>query len=475
LTEKWRIQLVNKHSRTKRKSTIDLSTWMAVMSSMAGPSEYSPPISRIAVGGFKSIAKKQEIEIRPLTILAGANSSGKSSMMQAALLLKQTLESPSDPGPLLIRGPNIEFSEVKQMFFCSGSDSKKSVFEIDLQIEGTELRLKFAKQKRRGHGPLELIAQTESTDEGNITLDQRRSSDDLITQFRANTYWKPILAKLGIHEGQVRRRRCFLEAMLSPPEEGFVMKQGVHFVPSPPFMSRLEAMIHLPGVRGNPARAYSVSAVGDTFPGKFEDYAASVIAHWSEVSDRRVDQLGMDLAHLGLTWKVEPRAVDDTRVELRVGRLVRPQQGGAEDLVNIADVGFGVSQTLPVVVALLAAIPGQLVFVEQPEIHLHPRAQVAMARLLANAATRGVRVVAETHSSLLLLGVQSLVAEGSLRAPDVALHWFLRDPGSGITTIRSAELDSAGRFGDWPGDFDEVALEAESRYLSAAETRIVGS
>src|SRR5262249_21440096 len=154
------------------------------------------------------------------------------------------------------------------------------------------------------------------------------------------------------------------------------------------------------------------------------------------------------------------------------GRTPRPQRGGARDLVNIADVGFGVSQTLPVVVALRAAQPGQLVYVEQPEIHLHPQVQVAMARLLVNAANRGVRVVAETHSSLLLLGVQSLVAEGVIDRGRVGLNWFVRSPKDGTTQIQTAELDEAGRFGDWPEDFDEVQLAAENRYLSAAEARL---
>ena len=114
-------------------------------------------------------------------------------------------------------------------------------------------------------------------------------------------------------------------------------------------------------------------------------------------------------------------------------------------------------------------------FIEQPEIHLHPRAQVAMADLLANAAKRGVRVVVETHSSLLLLGVQSLVAAGTLPSSDVALHWFSRSQETGVTTVRSAELDEAGRFGDWPEDFDQVALEAENRYLSLTEAKLAGS
>lgn len=64
-------------------------------------------ITKIAVKGFKSIAEECAIDIRPLTILAGANSSGKSSIMQPLLMLKQTLEAPYDPGPLLIDGPNL--------------------------------------------------------------------------------------------------------------------------------------------------------------------------------------------------------------------------------------------------------------------------------------------------------------------------------------------------------------------------------
>src|SRR5712691_6925626 len=71
-------------------------------------------ISEIQVAGFKSISEEQSIEIRPLTLLAGANSSGKSSMMQPVLLLKQTLEATYDPGPLLLNGPNVKFTSADQ-------------------------------------------------------------------------------------------------------------------------------------------------------------------------------------------------------------------------------------------------------------------------------------------------------------------------------------------------------------------------
>ena len=237
-------------------------------------------------------------------------------------------------------------------------------------------------------------------------------------------------------------------------------------------LSPVQDILHIPGLRGNPERSYQLSASGPSFPGTFENYTASVIARWMKEDKTKVSKLGAQLKRLGLTWKVEAKKLDDANVELRVGRLPRPVQGGARDLVNIADVGFGVSQALPVVVALLEAKPGQLVFIEQPEIHLHPKAQVAMAGLLADAAKRGVQLVIETHSSLLLLAVQTLVAEGDLDPELVKLHWFTRDQKSGATKITSADLDEAGRFGDWPEDFDDVALSAQSKYLDAVEAAV---
>ena len=74
----------------------------------------SEGFTQISVCGYKSIARRQSIDIRPLTILAGANSSGKSSMVQPLLLLKQTLEASYDPGPLLLDGPNVRFTSGDQ-------------------------------------------------------------------------------------------------------------------------------------------------------------------------------------------------------------------------------------------------------------------------------------------------------------------------------------------------------------------------
>ncbi|MFP3938777.1 MAG: AAA family ATPase [Thermoanaerobaculia bacterium] len=268
---------------------------------------------------------------------------------------------------------------------------------------------------------------------------------------------------------RVRRHRCFFGLELFDPSDRSADSYSLFpgpLTPAAAFEDRLREIIHVPGLRGNPTRSYQTTAVGKMFPGTFESYVASIVSHWQENDRDRLKELGKSLGSLGLTWKVQAEEIDATQVELKVGRLPHAQQGGALDLVNIADVGFGVSQTLPVLVALLTAERGRLVYLEQPEIHLHPRAQVALASLIANAAKRGVRVVAETHSSLLLVAIQSLVAEGSLPPKDVILHWFRRND-DGVTRLTTAELDEKGAYGDWPEDFGEVTLDTEDRYLDA--------
>src|SRR5687767_4678044 len=158
---------------------------------------------------------------------------------------------------------------------------------------------------------------------------------------------------------------------------------------------------------------------GPTFPGSFPPYAASVFHSWSERRDRRAAAVVRDLSLLGLTRHVSTRRLNDAQIELRVGRTPTARKS---DTVSIADVGVGVSQILPLLVALHVAEPGQVVHVEQPEIHLHPNAQVALADVLLEAAARGVRVVAETHSAVLLKAVQVAVAEQRAHPDLVKLH-----------------------------------------------------
>jgi hypothetical protein len=459
------------------------------------PQREAAGFSEIWVAGYKSIVDEQRIEIRPLTILAGANSSGKSSIIQPLLLLKQTLEAAYDPGALLLNGPNVKFTSASQLISRAGHRDVNNHFRIGLRVDSKPIvEWSFHRAKDKGFS---LERMKFAGNDGFIrTLESAMSNEELIklaTELFKESYdiakaaaqqcvegpseedldvvpassWKPVW--------DVSRDRCFLELGAkitnAGPERRIAFHSGPLFLTAEMFKSQIRKVIHVPGIRGNSERTYPVTAVSSNFPGLFQNYAASVIAHWQSTGMiYELSGLQDDLKNLGLTWKVSAKSIQDTEVELLVGRLSR-QQGEANDMVNIADVGLAMSQVLPVIVALRAASPGQLVFIEQPELHLHPSAQIQLAGVLANAANAGVQVLVETHSSLLLLAIQTLIAEDKLHAEDVKLHWFTRDK-EGATRATSANLDERGAFGDWPEDFGTISLEAEHRYLTATEKKL---
>jgi predicted ATPase len=419
-------------------------------------------LSEISIEGFKSIRAERKLALSALNIVAGANSSGKSSFMQPLLLLKQTLEAAYDPGPLLLDGPNVKFTELSQLF-AKSSSKKLLVIGLSL-VGGTKLQLSFDLDSKR---QLRVKEATLTDPKG------------VVQQFTASTTQEELLAYLqASREGlawsrvfkkeklEVIRQRVFLRIAV-------ILKEGEQSIPLPgPWDEFTESIgrniIHVPGLRGNPLRSYPKTAVGNNYPGTLDAYVASIIADWQDKGDERLSQLGSQLQQLGLTWKVVAKKLDDTRVELQVGRLPAATQGGAQDLVSIADVGFGVSQVLPVLVALLVARQGQIVYIEQPETHLHPKAQRALAQIFANAASKFATVVVETHSLLFVRAIQTLVAKKSLDKALVKLHWVTRD-GKGDTSVATSDLDEAGAYGAWPQDFEATEMDAEQDYLSAAE------
>jgi predicted ATPase len=397
-------------------------------------------ITRIAVEGFKSISKRQSIEIAPLTILAGANSSGKSSIMQPLLMLKQTLESTFDPGPLWIGGPNVKFTSADQ--FLSRNGSQTANLTIEIAAENDEFCITFQKDATG----IQIVRQRTRIDGVSVTL-------------RPNMRPKEIAHRFGLPNADWRvvRNRFFLLVRGAGSIEFTDWEEPL-----------IRGAIHVPGLRGSPSRTYPVTAVGGNFPGTFDYYVASVIAHWQSKQSKYLDALNNDLRRLGLANSVSTHRLNEAEIELQV-----TLSGRLDDMVSIVDVGFGVSQTLPVLTALLAANDSELVYLEEPEIHLHPRAQVKLADILANAAKRGVRVVAETHSTLLLTAIQTLVAKGDLKPELVKFHWFQRDSKTGVTKVTSTDLDENGAFAqsDWPEDFDSVILSADSAYLDAVAER----
>ncbi len=120
------------------------------------------------------------------------------------------------------------------------------------------------------------------------------------------------------------------------------------------------------------------------------------------------------------------------------------------------NVGFGLTYSLPVVVACLSTASGGVVLLENPEAHLHPQGQVAMGRLMALTAAAGVQVVVETHSDHVLNGIRIAVKQGVLPPADALVHFFRRDAASGAAAIDSPAINEQGRLSFWPdGFFDQ--------------------
>ncbi len=431
-------------------------------------------ISAISVQGFKSIANQRRIEIRPLTILAGANSSGKSSIMQPLLLMKQTLDSTYDPGPLMLDGPNVRFTSADQ--FISRSRKARATKALSVAIESRDYlgrhSVKFSFGASQGRPPevrrLECsttpTSRTEAPYRYHITPGMRSAELKEAARKLVPEEFRRIYKNRQL---QVVRKRIFLEIALKDYD-------SVN-LPSPSILcvrNDIQRVIHVPGLRGSPERTYRKFAAvfGPEFSDTFEKYIPSLVSSWQEGGKGEIQQLGSMFSELGLTSEVSARGISDAQAELRVGRTLEEKQPQS-DLVDIADVGFGVSQVLPVLVALLASEPGQLVYIEQPELHLHPGAQHALAKILVDAAKRGKRLVIETHSSLLLIQIQTLVAKGYIDPKLVRLHWFSRDR-EGVTSIDSADLDESGAFGEWPIDFGKVELEAHGAYLDTMDKEL---
>lgn len=437
-------------------------------------------IERIILDGFKPFRDRVEVPLGELTLLAGANSSGKSSVMQPLLLMKQTLESGYDPGPLLISGPNVVFSNTEQMFWVAPGQQKEQM-TLGLMLRNDESRLGYEavfQRQKTAAAPLQLVraivysgAQREELST-TLSAEQRRNYEAEVHKIFGKRFFPQLDAKTTL-EFEIRRERFFLGVgvkVVNAERGETISNLGSFAVRFPQVFFHIESVlrgiIHVPGLRGNPRRTYPVTAVERNFPGLFPDYTASVIAAWQDADLDKAQQLKEDLKELGLAWNVRARRISDTEVEIQVARLPRAIKHGARDMVSIADVGFGLSQSLPVAVALLAAEPGELVYLEQPEIHLHPRAEYHLSRLIQRAVLRGVQVVVETHSELLLLGLQELVARKQFMGKQVILHWVQRDQ-YGASHLTSKELDEKGGFGEVPVDFGAVSLEAMHNYLNA--------
>ena len=151
-------------------------------------------------------------------------------------------------------------------------------------------------------------------------------------------------------------------------------------------------------------------------------------------------------------FKVDP--ISDQRQEYEVKVCTK----GSKDWVDLPDVGLGISQVLPVLVQCFYAPAGSIILMEQPEIHLHPSAQSALADVMIdvinsreNGADRNIQLIIETHSEHFLRRLQRRIAEDAV--PPEKVSAYFADIAKTPATLDPLQLDGFGNILNWPDNF----------------------
>ncbi|MCY3561181.1 MAG: DUF3696 domain-containing protein [bacterium] len=452
---------------------------------------------------FKGWQDTGHIDLRPITGFFGANSSGKTSLLQLLLLLKQTVASADRRQVLDLGGDRnalIALGLIKDIFFNQASDRTMSL-RFEWHLNGRKLSpadptrpnqdlfssdwMSFQSDiALRGEHPyvkrLEYAADNAHVEMTSSTTRGSRVDPEYKLEARINGD-SEFLARRG-------RGRAW---HLPPPAKcyGFPDEVSAYFR-NADFVSELELelerqfgnrLFYLGPLRNYPERQYTWQGSRPSDVGRSGERAVDALLASrlrGRTNTRKLDKRGRAIRRITLEehvagWLQDLELISTLKIE-RISQdadIYRVRVTRAQDLtpVLLTDVGFGVSQILPVLVLLAYVDEGSTVLLEQPEIHLHPAVQASLADVIVEVATvRKVQVIIESHSEHLLRRLQRRVSEQDLNPDDVALY-FCENTGEG-SEIKSLELDQFGEIANWPpgffGDpFGETAAIVEAGLL----------
>ncbi|MND51256.1 hypothetical protein D3C81_479280 [compost metagenome] len=235
-----------------------------------------------------------------------------------------------------------------------------------------------------------------------------------------------------------------------------------------------ESYKYLGPLRSSPSRSYTISAASSDVGGTGEN-TPSVISYLkrsSESNRSNRDAYRKILHWIDLIFPGRSISVEDFEELVKI-KVIR---GGVAD--SIQDVGFGFSQVLPIIVQTAACRPGNVIVIEQPELHLHPRAQVSFARFLVEASRDGKHFIIETHSEHILRGLQLAISEHSLDSEDgmskddLKVYYF---PSEADAKIFEIGITEDGELAEgWPAGFFDESYNLTKRIISNKIRRMTG-
>lgn len=394
-------------------------------------------IERLRLHNFKCFAD-QEIRFAPLTLLVGANAAGKSSVVQALLLLRQSQRAVLlEQGQLLLRGDLTNVGTQAEVF-------RRGRQENDLTFELTEnsvpQRFAFTFD---GRPTAEYLVQGEkpTAPQGNLFspefnyLNAERVGPRLLYPIGSDERWPFDVGVQGEYIAAIlgRFRDTNIANSVSDTPDDVQPQPAPALDPDAPIDP---AAVNQPGTTTlEPAPRFQPLAVE--------------VTHW------------MQELIPGFEFQAEIVPQTDQAI-------IRMRTSPDQEFVRPSNIGFGLIYTLPIIVAALVAPPGSLLIVENPEAHLHPRGQSTIGKFLARVAAAGVQVVVETHSDHVLNGIRVAVKTGAwgvrLEPDAVSIQYFMPADAEGPQRVRTPKMYPNGGIRPWPkGFFDQY--ESDLRKL----------
>lgn len=408
-----------------------------------------------------------------ITGFFGTNSSGKSSILQLLLMLKQTKDGTDRAVPLDLNGDLVRLGTITDVLHkqdrrrslewrLTFSHDKEIIRDERMHVESLKGRKEFtiisANSAKRDALSTTKLSYLIGDHEFSLTRNAKQQSDyELACKTRLDPIeffnfirnpgrpW-PLPGPIKSYAFPDKARTYFHNAdFLADLETAYE--------------ERLDKIYYLGPLRIFPQRNYLRDSSRPTDVGRHGENAIQAIIAATEAKEPRNLKKKSKLKNFQemiAYWLQEMGLAEQFRVEEIAGasNLWQPsiRTGKESSEVYLTDVGFGISQVLPAIVLLQYVPEGSTVMLEQPEIHLHPLAQAGLADVVIHAATnRKLQILFESHSEHLLLRLQRRVAEEKVSSDDVKLYFC--DFNCGESELEDLDLDSTGNIRNWPDKF----------------------
>ena len=419
-------------------------------------------ITELSAQNFKSWENTGQLQIAPLTAFFGANSSGKTSIFQTLLMLKQTAERPPDWNGVIDFGD--EGSVVNLSNFNEVIHRQKSGLSVDISISwqlpeklvigGGITAPQVLPRPSRGSNRIEINSLSFST-----TIISAGDDSVAVDGFGYMSDGYEFFGIVRDSDSQYKLicppNQRFQGAFSSFPFRCYGIRDGSAKVPDTPFVSLERAfkdlfsrIHHLSPLRQPPRHYY---AYGGEHPKGVGQYGEQAIA---ALLSGRIRLLSADEQILKWLQRLELihsyRLQADSDGEKDYEFRLKQYKDGPE--VQLTDIGLGVFQILPTLALCYYVPEGSILILEQPEAHLHPKTQADLTDVLIDVVkNRNIQIILETHSEHLLTRLQRRIAEEEIPASDTALYFC--QVNDGTSEIERLGMDEYGNITNWPQDF----------------------